>query len=199
MKRLLLATTNTGKIVEMKECLSGLPFHLLTLSDLPHAPPQPHEGGASHTENAVLKARYYFDHVKIPTIAEDSGIHVEALAGELGIETRRWGAGPSASDAEWIAYFLKRMKKEKNKRAYFHCVVAYCDGGETKTFEGKCEGVITDTLESSYLPGLPISACFRPDGFSAVFSALSLEQKNSSSHRGRAMQKARDFLGKTPL
>ena len=193
---LLLATSNQGKIVEMKECLSGLPLTLLTLQDLPSLPPLPDETGASHTENAILKAQYYFDHAKIPTLAEDSGIHIEALEGELGIETRRWGAGPTASDAEWIEYFLERMRNEKNKRAFFHCVVAYCDDAGVKTFEGKCEGMITDTLEASYLPGLPISACFKPNGFSSVFSALSIEQKNSTSHRGRAMGRVREFLEK---
>lgn len=218
--KLLLATSNPGKILEMKECLAGLPFAFLTLQDLPKCPPQPEESGTSHEENAILKARYYFSHAKIPTIAEDSGIHVEALEGELGIHTRRWGAGPDASDAEWIEYFLKRMRQEKNKRAYFHCVVALaCSSGDelchaeprrsilrqrsgqaphddivVRIFEGKCEGIITDTLEASYLPGLPISGCFRPNGFSTVFSALSIEQKNSSSHRGRAMGKVREWL-----
>jgi len=193
--QLLLATSNQGKIVEMKECLSGLPLTLLTLKDFPTIA-LPEESGTSHTENAILKAQYYFDHAKIPTLAEDSGIHIEALEGELGIETRRWGAGPTASDAEWIAYFLERMRKEKNKRAFFHCVVAYCDDAEVKTFEGKCEGVITDSLEASYLPGLPISACFKPNGFSSVFSALSIEQKNSTSHRGRAMEAVKRFMKK---
>jgi XTP/dITP diphosphohydrolase len=63
-------------------------------------------------------------------------------------------------------------------------------------FEGTCEGSITDTLEAEYLPGLPISACFKPDGENAVFSALSIEQKNRSSHRGRALAKLRDFLAR---
>ena len=194
MKKLLLATSNPGKILEMKECLAGLPLELLTLKDLSNLPPQPHEGGSSHSENAILKARYYFSHAAIPTIAEDSGIHVETLEGELGIHTRRWGAGPEATDEEWIDYFLKRMRKEKNKRAYFHCVVAYCDDAGVHTFDGKCEGVITDELEAPYLPGLPISACFRPDGVLSVFSALSIEQKNYTSHRGRAMLKVREWL-----
>ena len=216
MKKLLLATSNPGKILEMKECLAGLPLELLTLKDLSNLPPQPHEGGSSHSENAILKARYYFSHAAIPTLAEDSGIHVEALEGELGIHTRRWGAGPEASDAEWIEFFLKRMRKEKNKRAYFHCVVALACSGVTpsdfakrnciegrstqpgditiRTFEGKCEGIITDNLEAPYLPGLPLSACFKPDGYSSVFSALSIEQKNYTSHRGRAMLKVREWL-----
>jgi XTP/dITP diphosphohydrolase len=63
-------------------------------------------------------------------------------------------------------------------------------------FEGTCDGTITDHVEADYLPGLPISACFRPDGFNCVFSALSIEQKNSTSHRGKAAHVLRQFLEK---
>jgi len=130
----------------------------------------------------------------MPTIAEDSGIHVEALGGELGIHTRRWGAGPEASDGEWIQYFLERMRKERNKRARFHCVVALVSSNREIAFEGECRGAITDSLEADYLPGLPISACFKPDGYDRVFSALMTEEKNRVSHRGRALHKLREFL-----
>jgi len=140
--------------------------------------------------------RRFAFHDGLPTVADDSGIIVEALKDELGLHTRRWGAGPEATDAEWIAYFLERMKEEENKRAAFVCVLAYVDPlGATYTFEGRCEGIITPTLEADYLPGLPISACFRPEGFSRVFSALSIEQKNSTSHRGKAAHALRKHLG----
>lgn len=190
----LLATSNEGKIVEMKECLAGLPLTLCTLNDLPNPLEQPEETGSSHRENAIEKAQYYFRKTHLPTIAEDSGIHVEALRTELGIHTRRFGAGSKASDEEWIQYFLARMRRERNKRARFHCVIAFVDGKDIHTFEGECRGTITDTVEASYLPGLPISACFRPDGYNKVFSALSVEEKNRVSHRGKALMKLREFL-----
>ena len=191
---LLIGTNNRGKVIEIGEALSGLPVTLLTPSHF-SLTEVPQESGATFAENAMQKAEFYFGKTGIPTLADDSGIEIEALRDELGLHTRRWGAGPAASDEEWITYFLERMKKERNKRARFVCVLAHITSeGQLHVFEGTCEGTITDRLEAGYLPGLPISACFRPDGFDEVFSALTLEQKNSTSHRGRASQKFASFI-----
>lgn len=191
---LLLATTNPGKVVEIAESLQGLSITLKTPKDF-GIQTQPSEDGFSFEENATLKARYYFERSGIPTLADDSGIIVEALKNELGVHTRRWGAGPQASDKAWIEYFLKRMSKESNKRARFVCSIAIVlKKGHAQLFEGVCDGTITDCIEAPYLPGLPISSCFKPNGFSDVYSAMSIEQKNSSSHRGKALQKVREYL-----
>ncbi len=192
--RLLLATTNRGKIIEIGESLADLPVTLTTPEEL-RITEIPHETGETFEENARQKARFYFERSKLPTLADDSGILVEALANELGIHTRRWGAGPDASDMHWISFFLDRMRGERNKRAHFVCVLCYIDAaGVEHLFQGRCDGVITKELEASYLPGLPISACFRPDGYDCVFSALSIEQKNSTSHRGRASHAFAQYL-----
>jgi XTP/dITP diphosphohydrolase len=194
--KLLLATSNNGKVTEMREALNGMPFELLDLSQMPPPLiPSPDETASTYHENAILKAKHYFDAHGIPTVADDSGIVVEALQDELGVQTRRWGAGADATDAEWIEHFLDRMKKEKNKRAKFLCAIAHVDtDGTVHVFEGTCDGTITEKLEADYLPGLPISACFRPDGCEYVFSALPIELKNSVSHRGRALKEFRGFL-----
>jgi len=192
--KLLLATSNKGKIIEMSEVLAGLPLLLQTPADL-SITDQPHEHGETYRDNAIIKATYYHELSKLPTVADDSGIVVEALQNELGVQTRRWGAGADATDEEWIRVFLERMKKEENKKARFICSLAFTDeNGEIACFEGVCDGVITQTLEAEYLPGLPISACFKPDGFDCVYSAMSIDQKNSTSHRGRALKKMREFL-----
>lgn len=192
--QLLIGTNNAGKIIEISEVLKGLPLHILSPKHLNIAEAAP-ETGETFEANALEKARFYFERTQLPTVADDSGIIVEALKDELGLHTRRWGAGPDASDAEWIAHFLERMKEEENKRAAFVCVLAYVDPlGVTYTFEGRCEGIITPTLEAEYLPGLPISACFKPEGHSRVFSALTIEQKNSTSHRGKAAHALRKHL-----
>lgn len=198
MQEYLLATSNKGKIIEIRECLAGLPLRLLTPEDLPHPISPPHEEMDTFEGNAIQKAEYYFNSSHISSIADDSGILVEALQSELGIHTRRWGAGPLATDEEWIAYFLDRMKGEPNKRARFTCVIALVEGsGKCRTFVGHCNGTITNSLEAPYLPGLPISACFKPDGFSNVFSALSIEEKNRVSHRGKAVQELRTYLARS--
>ncbi|MDD5751311.1 MAG: non-canonical purine NTP pyrophosphatase [Candidatus Peribacteraceae bacterium] len=192
--QLLLGSNNEGKIIEITEVLRELPVKIVTPKHV-NITDAPDEAGLTFEENAIEKARFYFDRSGLPTVADDSGIIVEALENELGLHTRRWGAGPAASDEEWIAYFLDRMKREKNKRARFVCALAYIDSfGATYTFEGRCEGVITPTLEADYLLGLPISACFKPDSHSAVFSALTIEQKNSTSHRGKATRKFVEHL-----
>ncbi len=197
--RLLIGTTNKGKIIEIGEALSGLNVTLLSPTDL-DINESPKEEGETFEANAIEKAQFYFDRSGLPTLADDSGILIEALENELGIHTRRWGAGPDATDYEWIQFFLERMREEKNKRAAFICSLAYIDqDGKLHTFEGRCDGVITDELEADYLPGLPISACFKPDGHAAVYSAMSIEQKNSTSHRGRAMKSFRDFLTQSSL
>ena len=192
---LLLATGNRGKAVEMAEALEGLGIDCVMLDQLPKTITLPQESGRTFKENAIQKAIYCYDHAGIATLADDSGILVEALRGELGIHTRRWGPGKNASDEEWIKAFLERMKNEKDRRARFVCTLAFIDAdGTLEIFEGESHGRITETLEAPYLPGLPISACFRPDGFDHVYSALSLEEKNAVSHRGRALGRFRAFL-----
>ncbi|MBI1812208.1 non-canonical purine NTP pyrophosphatase [Candidatus Peregrinibacteria bacterium] len=191
---LLLGTNNRGKVIEIREALAGLPMKILTPEDV-KIEEVPQERGSTFAENAIQKARFYFECSKIPTIADDSGIIVDALKHELGIHTRRWGAGPDANDEEWIAYFLDRMKKEDNKRASFVCTIAYIDAShDVHIFEGRCDGTITEELEATYLPGLPISGCFRPHGHDRVFSALNLDQKNRTSHRGKALSQLRGHL-----
>lgn len=197
MNQLLIGTTNSGKLTEIRESLAGLPYEIIGLQDA-GITDAPYEHGDTYAANALIKARFFRKKSDLLTIADDSGIQVKALDGELGIHTRRWGAGADASDQEWIEYFLKRMERESNRRARFVCLIAYIDAaGREHVFEGICDGVITPTLEAEYLPGLPISACFKPDGFDKVYSALIIEQKNSTSHRGRALQLLREHLTTT--
>ncbi|MDA0375723.1 MAG: non-canonical purine NTP pyrophosphatase [bacterium] len=193
--KLLIGTGNTGKFIEISEVLGNLDLELLTPADLQIAI-DPEETGSSYAENALIKARHFYERGGcIPTIADDSGIIIEAIQGELGIHTRRWGAGADASDEEWIEYFLKRMESESNRKARFVSNIAYIDASNTEhIFEGICEGIITPTLEADYLPGLPISACFKPESFDMVYSAMSIDQKNTISHRGRAVHALRDHL-----
>jgi len=192
--RLFVASQNKGKLMEIGEVLRGLPLALVHPGTLGIAD-APDEDGSTFAENALLKARWGVTVSRLPSIGDDSGIEVAALPGELGVKTRRWGAGPLASDEEWIAHFLSRMKNEENRDARFVCTIGYVDAdGAEHTFEGVCRGTITRELEADYLPGLPFSACFRPEGCDRVFSALTIEQKNRTSHRGRALHALREFL-----
>lgn len=190
--QILLATENPGKAIEFREMFAPLGVEIVTLKDL-GLRPLPEETGCTFEENALLKVRHAYEQARIPTIADDSGFTVEALAGELGVHTRPWG-GPGATDEEWIAKFMTRMAGQENRRAQFVCALVYKDIAREEVFIGTCDGVIVEKMEAVPLPGLVASAVFRPDGQTKVFSALSPEEKHAISHRGRAMQKLRTFL-----
>ncbi len=201
MRELLVATKNPGKFKEIGEALEGVDFKLVFLGDVLVDDGDFVEDGETFEENAKKKARYYcekfsgrFEFV----LGEDSGIIIDALVGELGVKTRRWGAGEKASDQEWIEYFLKRMEcvPEKERGAEFICCVCLIVGGEERVFRGETDGVITHKLEVPIVAGIPLSSCFRPDGFGVVYAALDVGQKNKISHRGKALAPLKEYLNK---
>lgn len=194
MQELLIATFNPGKFHEIMEILDGLSLKVLFLGDLKILDKDFIEDGKTFKDNAYKKAKYFFDKAKIMTLAEDSGVLVDALKDELGVKTRRWGAGEKASDQEWIDYFMKRMEGEKNRVAKFICSAYLIGNGIEKNFEGETDGVITEKIMAPLLSGLPLSSCFLPDGCEKVYAALTAVEKNEISHRGKAMKQIRNYL-----
>jgi len=201
MQKLLIATTNLGKFSEIKEVIGGLDFDLYHLHKEEFASVLQgdhfEETGETFEENAEAKASHYHELLGMPTIGEDSGIIVDALRGELGVKTRRWGAGADASDEEWIAHFMKVMKDvpEAERGARFVCCAAFIDGpAELVMFRGETEGVITHELEAPLRQGIPLSSCFKPIGCDKVYSSLSEQEKNQLSHRGKAFHELRKYL-----
>jgi len=195
MRKILIATGNTGKFREIMEVLGDLPMDFVSLADLGFQN-NVEETGETFAENALLKAKHFFEITKIPTIAEDSGLEVSALRGELGVKTRRWGAGESATDEEWLEFFLRRMEGEKDRSATFFCSAVFYDGKITKTFSGETAGNLEKTPQCPVPKGIPVSALFVPEGFSQVFAAMTPKEKNAVSHRGKAMTELRVFLEK---
>lgn len=200
MKQLLVATKNPGKFSEISEVLETLLLKLLSLRDLGIAD-DIEETGKTHEENAILKARYFFDKTGLPTLGEDSGIYVDAFPGELGVATRRWENLHNATDKEWIEYFLKKMAKvpAEKRGAKFICfaVLILPQDPTPHIFSGETHGIITETLEAPLREGIPISSCFRPQGFDKVYAALTVAEKNRVSHRGKAMHAVKEFLAKS--
>lgn len=192
--KILIATRNFGKYKELMEVLEDLPFNFVSLND-ENIEGEVEENADTYEGNAILKADYFGRKSGLPTIADDSGIHVDALQGELGIKTRRWGAGAQASDQEWLDHFLQRMAQEENKKAEFISVVAlYRPGHKTLTFRGECKGEILALPPVDLEAGIPLSAVFLAEGQTQVFSALSKEEKNAISHRGKAVRKCYEWL-----
>ncbi len=191
--KILIATGNIGKYNEIMEVLGDIPLSFVTLEDL-QLKNDVEETGITHEENAFIKAEYFHEKTGLPTIAEDSGLEVAALKGELGVTTRRWGAGEHATDEEWLEHFLKRMKKESDRAATFSCVAAFIDKNTRESFHGESRGILTKKPMCPIPKGIPISALFIPEGKTQVFAAMSKEEKNSVSHRGTAMQQLRKYL-----
>jgi XTP/dITP diphosphohydrolase len=215
-RRLLIATSNPGKYREIMEVMHDLPCEIYSSLDL-KLNNEIEEDGITYEDNAIKKARHYLaqvgDNSQIVTsevagcqgrgidfvLAEDSGIVVDTLSGDLGVKTRRWGAGKKASDEEWIEYFLKTLAgvPDEKRTARFVCfAVVMNSSGGIEVFEGVTEGLITRDLEAPLYKGLPISSCFRPEGFSKVYAALTVEEKNQVSHRGKAMHAVKAYLQK---
>ena len=120
--KILIATGNAGKLAEIQEFLGDIEgIEFVSLKDIDYQGEDCEETGKTFAENALQKAQFFSEQTGMVTLAEDSGIIVEALKGELGIKTRRWGAGANATDEEWLEVFLERMKNEENRNAQFFC------------------------------------------------------------------------------
>lgn len=173
--------------------LQGLSAELVSLEGVGITEDFPEEG-MSFEENALGKARFYGEKSGLPTVADDSGIFVEALADELGVKTRRWGAGEAASDEEWLEHFLKRMEKEESRKAEFMCAAAYTGPLGEHVFLGETKGTLTEQAQVPVKKGIPLSSVFKPEGCDMVYAALSPAEKNRLSHRGKAFAQLLTFL-----
>ena len=196
MKELLIATGNAGKFQEISEILQDLPLKLYSLNDFKVVIPESIEDGNTYAENSLKKARYVAQMTHLMCLADDSGIVVDALKDELGIMTRRWGAGSKVSDLEWITYFLKRMETEKNRTAKFicHAYLVNPQGEVLYHCEGETKGIITPELLAPIIQGLPLSSCFVAEGYDKVLAAMTVEEKNQISHRGKAIKQMKEYL-----
>lgn len=194
---LLIGTTNKGKFGEIREVLGSLPVKLITPIDL-GITNSPIESGNDYETNARIKARFYLEksNKNFAVLAEDSGIEVDAFPGELGHFTRRWGAGENASDTEWLDYFLKKLSEKPPElhTARFICTACLIWEGKEYVFTGECPGKLLEKPQTTLTHGIPLSACFLPNGYEKVYSALTPQEKNTISHRGRAIHQVRDFI-----
>jgi len=191
--KILIATKNPGKFEEIRSMLEDLPVDFVSLEELGILEDFVEEEG-SFEDNALGKARFFSQRTGLPALADDSGIFVEALADELGVKTRRWGAGEQASDEEWLAHFMKRMEAESNRKAEFVCAAAYVNGKEEKVFKGETLGFILEAPAAPLKPGIPLSSVFKPETAEQVYAALSTQEKNRLSHRGKAFTLLKTYL-----
>ncbi len=187
--KLLIATTNLGKFKELSSLLSDCPFSLVSLDDV-GIDVAVAESGSSFEENASLKAAAYARIGGLPTLADDSGLEVEALGGEPGIFSSRF-AGPRSTDADRVAHLLHKLDNipEGERNARFRCVIAVSWPGESPEFySGECLGRIVRAPRGSN--GFGYDPVFFLPELGRTMAELSTEEKDRVSHRGRAARKA---------
>ena len=192
MPRLLLATRNRHKTSELAALL-GAAFQVEDLTAHPDLP-EIDETGVTFLENAALKALAASRHFggDVLVLADDSGLEVDALGGSPGVRSARF-AGPGASDRDNTALLLARLGNTSERAARFRCVIAIArDGALAASFEGACEGRITD--EPRGCEGFGYDPVFVPQGHTQTFAELPAEMKNRVSHRAKATQQALAWL-----
>ncbi|MCJ7594014.1 MAG: XTP/dITP diphosphatase [Desulfobacterales bacterium] len=190
MKRrnLVLATRNQGKILEFRELFSGFDVEIRGLMDFGPIPPVSEEG-ETFEENAYQKAFFTAKVLGLAALADDSGLVVEALGGAPGVRSARY-AGEGASDEANNRKLLEAMEGMDNRKAAFECVIALAvPRGPALIYEGRCEGEIT--REGLGANGFGYDPAFYYPPLKKTFAQISREEKNSISHRGRAMAELR--------
>ena len=193
MPKLLLASTNPGKIKEYRFLLGNLGYQITTLAEQGISKIAT-ESGNSYEQNAQLKAVASAKLNQLITLADDSGLEVDALSGEPGIHSARF-AGKDASDTDKVKTLLARLDGVpwEKRTAHFKCVIVIATPkGQLWVMHGECHGMIA--FEAKGKNGFGYDPIFYLPEMGKTMAELPLETKNQISHRGQASQKARQIL-----
>ena len=203
MSRLLIATNNRGKVKEIQALLSDLKVELVT-PDLLGVELHVEEHGETYAENAALKAVAFSKLTGLLTLADDSGLEVDALGGQPGLYSARFSFQPGATDADRRAYLLHQLKLQQLQgqarpwTARFRCVIALAAADRPVQFaEGICEGEIIP--EERGANGFGYDPIFLFPALGKTMAELSMAEKNQISHRARAVMAARPLLASIVL
>lgn len=188
MIKLLLATNNQGKLDELRSLLNGLNLELVSPSDL-GLDLQVKERGLNYLENAVLKAAIFADAARMWTLADDTGLEVEALDGAPGLYSARYAPYPGATDSDRRRHLIENLKAHPRPwKAAFHCVIALVGPeGSPIVTRGICQGDIIP--EDRGHGGFGYDRIFRLAETGLTMAELTPEQKNRVSHRALAVGK----------
>ena len=195
MKKVLIATTNKGKVEEMRQLLGDLPFDFVSLDELEKDIPEPEETGSTLMENAVLKAKYYAVHSGLMSISDDTGLFITAMEGWPGIHTARVFGGDPYTWSEQLLKVLEE-KNVQDRTAEFRACIAIHEPtvGVTFTSEGSLEGSITTAphVEEHKIWGY--NSIFYVSELEKTYGEMSVTEKNAVSHRGKALIKAKRYM-----
>lgn len=190
--KLVIATKNKGKARELKELLAGFGIEVVPLSEIPSIELPP-EDGKTFKENALKKARAVFDATGEPSLADDSGLVVDALEGRPGVHSARY-AGENASDEDNCRKLLSELEgvAAEKRTARFNCALAYKDGGREEVFEGELAGRIA--LHPRGNNGFGYDPVFEIERLGRTAAELSPGEKNAISHRAEALKRFKAWL-----
>ncbi|HTC20952.1 MAG TPA: RdgB/HAM1 family non-canonical purine NTP pyrophosphatase [bacterium] len=193
MKKLVIATHNRDKYVEMRAALAGTGWEIIPAFDFPGIPDVVEDG---HTleENSLKKAKEISAFTGLPSLADDTGLFVDALQGAPGIYAARF-AGENCTYRDNVNKLLKLLEgiPEKRRKAVFRTVITiFYPSHEKDQVVGEAEGSITSAAAGK--GGFGYDPVFLPLGYPKVFAEMTLEEKNKISHRGKALQNARSLL-----
>jgi XTP/dITP diphosphohydrolase len=192
MLKLLLATTNQGKIREIKEVLKDIPLEIITLNDL-NINIGVEENGKTFEENAIIKTKIIGKRTGYITLGEDSGLEVDALNGRPGIYSARYCEGTDKDRNDKLLRELKGTAKDKRTARYRAVVAVYDPNKKTiNTFEGMSEGFIIEKPIGTN--GFGYDPIFYNLDLKKTNAEISLSEKNKVSHRGRALEKCKEYL-----
>ena len=185
--KILIATSNPGKIIEIRALLKALPVDLIMPKEI-EILTIPEETGSTYTENAMLKARFYFKYSRLPTLADDTGLEIDLLGGQPGLQSARFSPIRNASDADRRKLLLEKLAgSPKPWTAHFICTVALVDSnGEIYTAKGQCDGEII--AEERGNNGFGYDSLFLFPHLGKTMAELDLDEKNQISHRALAIK-----------
>jgi XTP/dITP diphosphohydrolase len=194
---ILVATTNEGKLREVRTMLAGLPVHIATLREHPGLP-EPVEDADTFEGNATLKALHYAKLTGCWALADDSGLEVDALGGQPGIRSARYASSPNGSGGDDAANNAKLIRhlagvSPEKRTARFCCAMALASGDQVLgTSVGTVEGIIVD--EPRGANGFGYDPHFYVPGYGMTTAQMPPEQKNAISHRGKALRAIRPVI-----
>ena len=190
---LVIATRNPGKTSEIGTMLKGYPVLVKNLDDFGPIP-EIAEDGTTFEENAYKKASFAARVLGFPALADDSGLCVAALNGEPGVHSARF-AGPDATDEERCRLLLEKIKNASDRRAAFECVISVAiPTGQALTYQGRCEGIITEKPMGQ--SGFGYDPVFFYPPANKTFAQMTPEEKNRVSHRGLALKELKQEFDK---
>jgi XTP/dITP diphosphohydrolase len=189
---ILIATTNPGKIREIRSILNGLPVGFTVLADFP-AVPEPEETGQTFAENALLKARYYADAVRQPTVAEDSGLVIDAIGGRPGVASARY---PGTTYPDKFAGLYRELAGHPRPwHARFVCALAFVTPQAPEPLfacEATVEGEVAQPPRGQY--GFGYDPLFYYPPYGSTLGEVTDEKKLAIAHRGKAFRQFRVWL-----